>query len=485
VTRTVCDNISYNVLIIDNDQNTARVLLETFAHRGIRGTVAPDEKKALEYLDQNYWNMVFASHKFAAFGAGQNGSVQLLRRIKADRPELPVIMISEADSAQTALDAIRAGCAEFLVKPVTAKHTENILDIYLPNHKTQTMAAAGDGTKCLYNIIGASSALAQTVTLAGKVAPTSAPVLITGESGTGKELIAQLIHNESQRARAPFVKVNCASLSDSLLESELFGHEKGAFTGAAGRHMGRFERAHGGTLLLDEITETRPAFQAQLLRVLEQMDFERVGGTESINVNVRVISTTNKDILREVEKGRLRSDLYYRIAGIRLIVPPLRERKDDLPLLIWHFVNQFAHEARRPITSIDPVMLDVFAKYHWPGNIRQLRNVLRTSIILGSGPTLTLTDISWLLDELQPPSQTRNLDLSQMVGSTLQQLEERAILTTLRHNGGNQTKAAKVLGISDRTLRDKMKRYRSRQELQLTGTAQTPTSKFGEQQNGR
>jgi len=153
--------------------------------------------------------------------------------------------------------------------------------------------------------------------------------------------------------------------------------------------------------------------------------------------------------------------------------------------LIWHFVNQFAHEARRPITSIDPVMLDVFAKYHWPGNIRQLRNVLRTSIILGSGPTLTLTDISWLLDELQPPSQTRNLDLSQMVGSTLQQLEERAILTTLRHNGGNQTKAAKVLGISDRTLRDKMKRYRSRQELQLTGTAQTPTSKFGEQQNGR
>jgi DNA-binding NtrC family response regulator len=257
-------------------------------------------------------------------------------------------------------------------------------------------------------------------------------------------------------------------LSDSLLESELFGHEKGAFTGAAALHKGRFERAHGGTLLLDEITETRPAFQAQLLRVLDQMDFERVGGTESINVNVRVISTTNKDILREVEKGRLRADLYYRIAGIRLIVPPLRQRKEDLPLLIWHFVNQFAHEAKRPITSIDPAMLDVFAKYHWPGNIRQLRNVLRTSIILGSGSTLTLTDISWLLDELQPPSGARNLDPSSLVGSTLEQLEERAILTTLSHTGGNRTKAAKVLGISDRTLRDKMKRYHSRSQLQLT-----------------
>jgi len=478
VSRTVPDNTSYNVLIIDNDQNVARVLLETFAKRGIRGTVAPEKRTALAYLDQNHWNMVFAGHKFAATDLGDG---RLLHRIKADCPELPVIMMSEADSAQTALDAIRAGYADFLVKPVTAKQTENILDIYLPNHKTQTMAAAHNGAKCLYNIIGASSPLAQAVTLAQKVAPTSVPVLITGESGTGKELIAQLIHNESQRANAPFVKVNCASLSDSLLESELFGHEKGAFTGAAGRHRGRFERAHGGTLLLDEITETRPAFQTQLLRVLEQMDFERVGGTESINVNVRVISITNKDILREVEKGRVRSDLYYRIAGVRLIVPPLRDRKEDLPLLIWHFVNQFAHEAKRPITSIDPVMLDVFEKYHWPGNIRQLRNVLRTSIILGSGPTLSLTDISWLLDELLPTCQTRNLELTSPAGSTLAQLEEQAILSTLRHTGGNRTKAAKVLGISDRTLRDKMKRYRSSKELQLTGPAQTPTRKFGEQ----
>jgi len=459
VNQTASDNISYNVLIIDNDQNLARVLLETCAHRGIRGTVAADKKTALDYLNQNGWNMVFINRKFAG-NSSQTGNLQLLCRIKADRPELPVIMISEADSAQTAVSAIRAGCAEFLVKPVTAKDAENILDTYLPNHKTQTMACAHDGTRCLYNIIGASAGLAQLVTLAKKVAPTSAPVLITGESGTGKELIAQLIHNESQRSHAPFVKLNCASLSDSLLESELFGHEKGAFTGAVVQHKGRFERAHGGTLLLDEITETRPAFQAQLLRVLEQMDFERVGGTENININVRVISTTNKDILREVDKGRFRADLYYRLAAIKLIVPALRDRKEDLPLLVWHFVNQFAHEAKRRITSISPAMLEVFEKYHWPGNIRQLRNVLRTSIILGSGQTLSLTDISWLLDELQPRCGADNLDPSRLAGTTLEELEQKAILTTLHHTNGNRTKAAKVLGISDRTLRDKVKRYR-------------------------
>lgn len=466
MSRTVSDNTNYNVLIIDNDQNLVRVLLETFAHRGIRGTVAAGKKTALEYLDQNDWSIVFLNHKFAADSA--KADLQLLYRIKAGRPELPVIMISEADSAKTAVCAIRAGCAEFLVKPIAPKDIEIILDAYLPNHETRTVACAYDGTKCLYNIIGVSGDLARIVALAKKTAPTSAPILITGESGTGKELIAQLIHNESQRSCAPFIKVNCASLSDSLLQSELFGHEKGAFTGAAARHKGRFERAHGGTLLLDEITETQPRFQSQLLRVLEQMDFERVGGTENITVNVRVITTTNKNLLTEVRENRFRMDLYHRIAGIRLIVPPLRDRKEDLPLLIWYFVNQFAHEAKRCITAIDPVMLGIFEEYHWPGNIRQLRNVVRTSMILGSGSTLTLADISWLLDELQPPCQDEHIDFSRPTGTTLEELEQKAILATLRHTNGNRTKAARVLGISDRTLRDKVKKYRRQEPLQLT-----------------
>lgn len=317
----------------------------------------------------------------------------------------------------------------------------------------------------------------QTVELAKRIAPTSAPVLISGDSGTGKELVAYLVHHRSRRAQGPYIKVNCAALSESLLESELFGHEKGAFTGAHARRKGRFEMAHGGTLLLDEITETPTRFQAKLLRVLEQQDFERVGGSESVSVNVRVISTTNKDLLQEVQQGRFRRDLYYRLSGVRLVISPLRERKSDLSDLVWHFVNQYAREVQRRIAKLDPAMMNIFAEYHWPGNIRQLRNVVRTSLILGVGQTLSLADVSWLFDELQPLAQQQcgGYDPSSgmsthsdagLGGVPLEQVERRAILDTLRQTGGNRTKAAKVLGISDRTLRDRMHRYRREGSLQ-------------------
>ncbi|MHC4735625.1 MAG: sigma 54-interacting transcriptional regulator, partial [Planctomycetota bacterium] len=277
-----------------------------------------------------------------------------------------------------------------------------------------------------------------------------------------------------------YIKVNCAALSDSLLESELFGHEKGAFTGAYNQHKGRFEMAHGGTLLLDEITETPIKFQAKLLRVLEQQDFERVGGNKNIRVDVRIISTTNKDLLQEVQQDRFRQDLYYRLNGVRLVICPLRKRSEDLSDLVWYFVNLYAREAQRRITKLDPVMMNVFAKYHWPGNVRQLRNVVRTSLILGAGENLSLADVSWLFDELQPLTQEKtnvhnssqkkhtddpmfsceNKSDGGLGGLPLEQVERRAILDTLRQTGGNQTKAAKSLGISDRTLRGKIHRYR-------------------------
>jgi DNA-binding NtrC family response regulator len=283
------------------------------------------------------------------------------------------------------------------------------------------------------------------------------------------------------------------------LESELFGHEKGAFTGAYAQRRGRIEAAHGGTLLLDEITETPARFQAKLLRVLEQQDFERVGGNENVRVDIRIISTTNKNIAWEVQRGRFRQDLYYRLSGIRLIIPPLRERVEDLADLVWHFVNLYAREARRRITRLDPVMLDIFAGYHWPGNIRQLRNVVRTALILGVGETLSLADASWLLDGIMPhknstgcETEESGVDLettdrgsareiltenigrelpavnerSGLGGLPLEQIERRAILDTLRQTSGNQAKAARVLGISDRTLRDKMRRYRQQGCLQ-------------------
>jgi DNA-binding NtrC family response regulator len=487
-----------NVLIVDSDTEQIRLVLQTLARKGIRANLAGDKKAAADFLDSNDCDLVFTS---ADIDRPRDG-FELLQEVRANLPELPVIMMwsplcgtsrngrpvkgeeaKEQDQHQiveTAVRAIRAGCCDFLVKPLDCEKIETLLDTFLPNYGVSTVATAQEGSRWLYRIVGRSPKLIQTVKLAQRVAPTSAPVLVSGESGTGKELISFLIHQKSRRALGAYVKVNCAALSDSLLESELFGHEKGAFTGAYTQRKGRFELASGGTLLLDEITETPIRFQAKLLRLIEEQEFERVGGNENIRVNVRIISTTNKDLLEEVRWGRFRQDLYYRLSGVRLVVSPLRERLDDLPELVWHFVNLYAREANRRITMLDPAMMDIFAKYDWPGNVRQLRNVVVTSLILGVGPVLSLADVSWLFDELQPLPQRdsswvrRDESCAQQTphdlhntqhqgdlgGIPLEQLERRAILDTLRQTAGNQAKAAKVLGISDRTLRDKVRRYR-------------------------
>jgi DNA-binding NtrC family response regulator len=460
-------NISQHVLIIDNDAAAERCLLEIFAHKAIGATIAANERAAAEYLDNHDYNLIFM-HCPADKPAHLNLTFDLLAKIKTRQPELPIVMtidsghIQSTEAVKLAARAIRAGCADCLTKPLMRQTVEQIVETFLPNQRVATLAAEQHDESCCYQIVGKSAKLAQTVALARRVAVTAAPVLISGESGTGKELLSHLVYYSSQRRQGPYIRVNCAALNDSLLESELFGHEKGAFTGAYMQRKGRFEQASGGTLLLDEITETGPRFQAQLLRVLEQQDFERVGGNESIRVNVRIISTTNKNLLEEVCQARFRADLYYRLSGMRLIIPPLRERLEDFPALIWHFVNQYAHEAGRRITGLDPAMLELFAKYHWPGNVRQLRNVVRTSLILGAESMLSLADVSWLIDELQPLCQS-GVSNPVSVGDctqTLEAIERHAILKTLRLTDGNQTRAAKVLGISDRTLREKVRRYR-------------------------
>jgi DNA-binding NtrC family response regulator len=498
-----------NVLIVDDDSELARFMLELLARKGLRGHLANNKDNAFNFINKGSCDLVFTSDiikRRAGLSDQRQDGFELLEKIRANCPELPVVMITEAniqnqqDQQQTiemAVRAIQRGCCDFFIKPLEYEKIENLLDTLLPNHRISTVASSHEDTHCLYRIVGGSAKLIQTVDLAKRVAPTSAPVLISGESGTGKELLSYLIYQESKRAQGSYVKINCAALSDSLLESELFGHEKGAFTGAYAQRKGRFEMAHGGTLLLDEITETPIRFQAKLLRVLEQQDFERVGGNESVRVDVRIISTTNKDLLQEVRQGRFRQDLYYRLSGVRLMVCPLRERKDDLFDLVWYFVNLYTREVQRHITKLDPAMMEIFAKYHWPGNVRQLRNVVRTSLILGIGQTLSLADVSWLFDELQPLPQDRNNDLilsqrampvpgsfgaernngseipsnntqiSDLGGVSLERVERQAILDTLRKTGGNQTKAAKVLGISDRTLRDRIHRYRKQGCKQL------------------
>jgi DNA-binding NtrC family response regulator len=493
-----------NVLIVGNDAELSRFMLGILAQKGIRGIIANDKKNALDFIEKGSCDLIFTSDKIgqkADLPTQSQDGFELLERIRANWPELPVVMVADAENRrtqneqqtiETAVRAVRGGCCDFLVKPLERRKVESLLDTLLPNHRVWMIASAYEGANRLYQIVGKSTKLTQTIELAKRAAPTSVPVLITGESGAGKELIAYLVHQESRRTQGPYIKVNCTALSDSLLESELFGHEKGAFTGAYNQRKGRFEMAHGGTLLLDEISETPAKFQAKLLRVIEQQDFERVGGNENVRVDVRIISTTNKDLLQEVQQGRFRRDLYYRISAVRLAIPPLRDRRDDLPDLVWHFVNLYAREVQRRITRLDPMMMEIFARYDWPGNIRQLRNVVRTSLILGAGETLSLADVSWLFDELQPLPQKNdsNPDVSGQLqnweptrlrsclrqeeegkasglgGIPLEQVERQAILDTLRQTAGNQTRAAKVLGISDRTLRDKIHRYRKQGCLQ-------------------
>ena len=491
-------NYPSSVLIVENEPQTIRLMLEVLAHQGIIARLATDRKAALGAL--NGCDLAFLSTSLAEATECGKG-FKLLDEIRAATPEMPIIMVGErvmcddtagqavpcacGHVASQAVRAIQGGCRDFLLKPLDRRILDPLLESLLPNRRVATAASAREADHPLYHIVGKSPQLLQTVMLAERIAPTSVPVLITGESGTGKELISLLVHYRSRRAVGPFVRINCAALSDSLLESELFGHEKGAFTGAYTQRKGRFEMAHGGTLLLDEITETPPQFQAKLLRIIEQQEFERVGGNENIKVNVRLISTTNRDLLHEVQMGRFRQDLYYRLSAARIVLAPLRNRRDDLPELVWHFVNLYAKEAQRRIDVLDPTMMEIFAKYDWPGNIRQLRNVVLTSLILGAGPVLSLADVSWLFDELQPLAQhptdsgvrraecgwnrTGDLPLQSVAnvgGISLEQLERQAILETLRQTSGNQTKAAKVLGISDRTLREKMRRYRREECLQ-------------------
>ncbi len=438
----------HRVLLASDSDATTRATLECLARRAVLGEAVDSCSETANRLRRKSWDLLLLD------GTSLGGeALEFVAEASRLAPQLAIVLLAENLDARDAVRAMRTGCQDVWTEPVDGDTVERLLDAYLPVHDNATDKETAVGPAGA--IIGKSEPLLQAVQIARKVAASSAPVLIVGESGTGKELVASFIHEHSARARQPYVSVNCAAVSETLLESELFGHERGAFTGAHSQHKGRFERADGGTILLDEISETGPRLQAELLRVLEQQDFERVGGAESVQVDVRVIATTNRDILKEVEEGNFRRDLYYRISGVRLDVPPLRERKEDLPELVWHFVNRYAPEARRNIRRLDAKMLDLFYESEWPGNVRQLRNVVRAALILGEGSVLSLKQASHLRAELgrYESSQLGTLDLGE--------LERRAILEALRRTKSHQGKAADLLGITDRTLRTKLRRYRN------------------------
>ena len=451
------DSIQPNVLVVIAESESARVVNEVLAARDVRATIVGQMGAAADRLGTREWDLLIADLAADGDAAG------LFRRVEEGFPELPVILFSDENSLPAAQEVLREGCTELLTKPIRRESLESLMEMLLPAHEVPMAASAEDEMSREHQMAGTGEKFLEAIRLAEKVAPTSVPVLITGESGTGKELVCFLIHRRSSRRRGPFIHVNCAALSETLLESELFGHEKGAFTGACTRRKGRFERAHGGTLLLDEISETTEKLQAELLRVLEQQNFERVGGSQTVHVNVRVLSTSNRDLAAEVRQGRFRKDLYYRVSGVHISLPALRERTEDIPALVWHFVNLHAREVRRKITRLDDRMMDLFARHHWAGNVRQLRNVVRAALIFGEGETLCLDAAPSLLAELEHAEQPQGHTLQ------LQELERRAILEALRRTERNQVKAARLLGITDRTLREKLRRYRQAGELQTMG----------------
>jgi len=388
----------------------------------------------------------------------------LLRALHTQGADVTTLLLTAQGTVETAVEAMKDGAYDYLTKPVDIQRLKILLDKIVERLDTLREIKAlrrqlrEQGTFGL--MIGNSPEMRKIYSVVEQAAPTSASVLITGESGTGKELVAQTIHRLSPRAPFPFVAINCAAIPETLLESEIFGHEKGAFTGAADRRPGCFELADRGTLFLDEIGEMTPTTQVKLLRVLQERRFRRLGGRQEQSVDVRVIAATNADPLEAVRKGRLREDLYYRLNVFSIGLPPLRERKDDLPLLVQAFLAEFNARNQKAIAGLDHQAMRLFEQYHWPGNVRELRNVVERATILAAGPFIELGHLPPALTTEPAPEHQPQVALGP--GTTVEEAERRLIMMTLEHTRDNKTRAAEILGISLKTLHNKLNKLRLR-----------------------
>jgi DNA-binding NtrC family response regulator len=449
------------ILIVDDEKNSreglARALQRTYDI-----ALAEDGRKALQMLDEQPIDVVISDIRMP----GLDG-LALLQRAMARSPQPICIMLTAYGSIELAVEAMRRGAYDFLTKPINLDRLEIVLKRALDARALETENRALreqlDARYGLEHIIGGSPAMQEVFDTVRQVAPSRATVLLLGESGTGKELVAHALHRLSPRHKGPFVAVHCAALTSTLLESELFGHEKGAFTGATERRRGRFEMADGGTLFLDEIGEIDAALQVKILRVLEERRFERVGGTETIEVDVRLIAATNRDLKKMVEQGTFREDLFFRLDVVSIRLPPLRERTGDLPLLVHHFITTLSRENGKKIDGITPDALSALAAYEWPGNVRELRNVIERMVVLARGDRLTLRDVPPHIRGAGAGSEVRGGALS------LEENEKQMIARALRLNDGNVTKAARDLGISRRTLHRKINAYGLRAPTNSSG----------------
>ncbi len=438
------------VLVVDDERSNLESLEKIFAKENMRVLTAPGAKQALEVLRQHRVHVVLTDLMMP----GTTG-LELLRAIKELAPEVEVVLMTAYGTVETAVSAMREGAYDFVEKPLKRL---TITKSVRKAAERQKLVAENQSLKqelkllTTREIIGSSSAWRRVVDVATQAAPSTATVLVLGESGTGKELLARYIHERSARARGAFVAVNCAAIPESILESELFGHERGSFTGAVAKREGRFAKASGGTLFLDEIGELSQAVQVKLLRVLQEGEFEPVGGN-TVRADVRVVAATNRDLLAEVQAGRFREDLYYRLNVIQIVAPPLRSRREDIPLLVDHFLGMYAAKNQKPRMTPTRGAMERLLDYVWPGNVRELENVIERAVVLSRGDALTEQDLPDAIVQAAPQSKGA---LTFEVGTTLDDIELRVIKETLRHAKGDKVLAAQLLGISTRTIYRKL-----------------------------
>ncbi len=440
-----------NILVVDDERVHRYTLCSLFADWGWDCTEADDGVAAVAAVEVQPFDAILMDVRMARMDG-----MEALRRIRAINPAIPVIIMTAFSSVDSAVAAIKQGAQDYLTKPLDFERLRTTMEVAMGHRQPEEKKAPQElSIGAEMQIIGQSPPMLDLWQMIAQVAPTTATVLITGESGTGKELVASALHHKSERANGPFIKINCAALTETLLESELFGHERGAFTGADRRREGRFIQAQGGTLFLDEIGETSPAMQVKLLRALQEHEVQRVGGQETIRVDARILAATNRDLEEAVQSGLFREDLYYRLKVVELEVPPLRERQGDIPLLVSYFVQKFAHQNKREVKGLTPDCMDLFNRYPWPGNVRELEHAIERGVILMRGDYL---DISVLPMALQRWAGLHE-EAPAEEPATLKEAEKALILKTLEETGGNRSEAARRLEITRKTLLNKLKSY--------------------------
>lgn len=447
----------YNILVIDDEAAQRDVLTGYLKKKGYKIFSASSGKEGIEITKINTVDIILSDFKMPDL----NG-IEVLEQVKKINPEISFVIVTAYGTVENAVKAMRLGAFDYISKPVDLDELDLMIERII-EHKNlksenQLLKTQLQEKYKISAIVSQSQKMEEVINVAARVADSKANVLITGENGTGKEVLAKGIHFLSSRRDAPFVAVNVPALTETLLESELFGHEKGAFTGADKMKKGRFEIAHGGTIFLDEVGDIPQSIQVKLLRVLQEHQFERVGGTEKIDVDVRIIAATNKDLEQKIKDGTFREDLYYRLNVVSIKIPPLRERKEDILPMIENFVEKYCIENKKDKLEISKEAADTLIKYNYPGNVRELENIIERAVVLTRGKVITLNDLPMNVKGFKEEKTLTTLKEGTLT-EQVEALEKQLIFDALQQSGGNQTKAGKILGLTERNLRYKLKKY--------------------------